>query len=177
MRLVRVAQLELARRPVVVCVGCEDVADGRRSGRGGRTRRAGAGEVEVFVPREHQRVDHVDEHRPVVSAGPRFGPRLFRAAHDGDGDGAEDHGVLVYLQIAYRWDAVALDDELHRAAASRRLDGAQHGVVRVAFVEFADGLHHPGHAHLIDDRVARVFVRLGDRGAAEAAHVGVSWVL
>ena len=119
----------------------------------------------------------MDEHRLVVSSGPRVGPRLFRAAHDGDGHAADVLGLLVLHDLAVRRDAVALVDELHRAAASRRLDGAQHGVVRVAFVEFADGLHHPGHAHLIDDRVARVFVRLGDRGAAEAAHVWGEWAL
>ena len=98
---VRVAQLELARRPVVVCVGREDVADGRRSGRGGRTRRAGAGEVEVFVLGDvQQHVDHVDENRPVVRGLSRLGELLLRAAHDGDGHAANVHGLLVLRDLA-----------------------------------------------------------------------------
>ena len=144
----------------------------------GCTRRAGAGEVEVNVLGDvQQHFDDVDENRPVVRGQPRLGPRLFRAAHDVDVHGAEEHGVLVFLDLAYRRDVVALDDELNRAAVSPRLYGAQHCVVRAAFFEVANVIHHRGHVHLIDDSFVRVVVYHGDRGAAEAAHVGVSWVL
>ena len=87
MQQVRVAQLELARRPVVVCVGREDVAGLRSTiGTRGRTRRAGAGKVKLFVPGDvEQRVELVDENRPVVRGLSRLGPLLLRAAHDGDG--------------------------------------------------------------------------------------------
>ena len=144
----------------------------------GCTRRARAGKVEVYVLGDvQQHLDDVDENRPVVRGQPRLGPRLFRAAHDVDVHGAEAHGVLVFLDLAYRRDVVALDDELNRAAASLRLYGAQHGVVRAAFFEVAKVIHHRGHVHLIDGRVFRVVLHHGDRGAAEAAHVWGEWVL